>query len=167
MTVGCALDWLFCYGASWRFWSAIMRWCVWLLLASMGPCLPAMAADAPLPPVFVKADVLNVRESPSGRVSGSLKRGNGVVITLVSGGWARISPEGMPARWVSLEHLCSGVSCWVGPYQSQSRLSPRSPYSLPRTYDSGTGCPCSGPSSCYGPRGGRYCITSGGNKRYR
>lgn len=28
------------------------------------------------------------------------------------------------------------------------------------------GCPCSGSQICIGPRGGRYCITSGGNKRY-
>lgn len=27
-------------------------------------------------------------------------------------------------------------------------------------------CPCSGSKLCVGPRGGRYCITSGGNKRY-
>lgn len=27
-------------------------------------------------------------------------------------------------------------------------------------------CPCSGGDVCIGPRGGRYCITSGGNKRY-
>lgn len=30
----------------------------------------------------------------------------------------------------------------------------------------GTSCPCSGSNICVGPRGGRYCITSGGNKRY-
>jgi len=29
-----------------------------------------------------------------------------------------------------------------------------------------TGCPCSGSKLCTGPRGGRYCITSSGNKRY-
>ncbi|MBY8823445.1 SH3 domain-containing protein [Sphingomonas colocasiae] len=34
-----------------------------------------------------------------------------------------------------------------------------------RGYDGG-GCPCSGSRVCIGPRGGRYCITSGGNKRY-
>lgn len=28
------------------------------------------------------------------------------------------------------------------------------------------GCPCGGGKVCVGPRGGRYCITSGGNKRY-
>ncbi|MGY2257806.1 hypothetical protein [Pseudomonas sp. SDO55104_S430] len=27
-------------------------------------------------------------------------------------------------------------------------------------------CSCRGGNVCYGPRGGRYCITSGGNKRY-
>lgn len=27
-------------------------------------------------------------------------------------------------------------------------------------------CPCSGTKYCVGPRGGRYCITSGGKKRY-
>lgn len=30
----------------------------------------------------------------------------------------------------------------------------------------GGSCPCSGRNICIGPRGGRYCITSGGNKRY-
>ena len=36
-----------------------------------------------------------------------------------------------------------------------------------RSYDSGgSSCPCSGRNICIGPRGGRYCITSGGNKRY-
>ena len=34
-------------------------------------------------------------------------------------------------------------------------------------YNYGGSCPCSGYSNCFGPRGGRYCITSGGNKRYR
>lgn len=28
-------------------------------------------------------------------------------------------------------------------------------------------CPCSGDHWCVGPRGGQYCYTSGGNKRYR
>lgn len=27
-------------------------------------------------------------------------------------------------------------------------------------------CPCNGGRVCVGPRGGRYCITRGGNKRY-
>lgn len=39
-----------------------------------------------------------------------------------------------------------------------------SPSGRPAHYDSG--CSCAGGNVCYGPRGGRYCITSGGNKRY-
>jgi hypothetical protein len=31
---------------------------------------------------------------------------------------------------------------------------------------SDSSCSCAGHNVCYGPRGGRYCITSGGNKRY-
>lgn len=43
--------------------------------------------------------------------------------------------------------------------QSHARSTP--------SYNYGGGsCPCSGRSICVGPRGGRYCITSGGNKRY-
>lgn len=43
--------------------------------------------------------------------------------------------------------------------QSRARSAP--------SYNYGGGsCPCSGSNICVGPRGGRYCITSGGNKRY-
>lgn len=35
-----------------------------------------------------------------------------------------------------------------------------------RSYQFSGGCSCYGNNACYGPRGGRYCITSGGNKRY-
>jgi len=31
----------------------------------------------------------------------------------------------------------------------------------------GSACPCSGNQLCTGPRGGRYCLTSGGNKSYK
>lgn len=58
----------------------------------------------------------------------------------------------------------------------QSSLWTRTPHRSPRrqsparstsnyNYGGGT-CPCSGRNVCVGPRGGRYCITSGGNKRY-
>lgn len=33
------------------------------------------------------------------------------------------------------------------------------------TTDSGS-CPCNGGDVCVGPRGGRFCITSSGRKRY-
>ena len=40
-----------------------------------------------------------------------------------------------------------------------------SSFSSQRGTTSGS-CPCNGGDVCVGPRGGRYCITSGGNKRY-
>jgi uncharacterized protein YgiM (DUF1202 family) len=43
--------------------------------------------------------------------------------------------------------------------QSRARSAPNYNYG-------GGSCPCSGRNICVGPRGGRYCITSGGNKRY-
>lgn len=37
----------------------------------------------------------------------------------------------------------------------------------PREPASGNdGCPCNGGKVCVGPRGGRYCITASGKKRY-
>lgn len=53
------------------------------------------------------------------------------------------------------------------PYKSPNTTKrPAKAKSTKRTYQSGP-CPCSTNQSCYGPRGGRYCFTSGGNKRYR
>jgi hypothetical protein len=38
--------------------------------------------------------------------------------------------------------------------------------SIGQTPEYGSSCPCSSGNICIGPRGGRYCITSGGHKRY-
>lgn len=46
-----------------------------------------------------------------------------------------------------------------------SRAAPPAPSSRP-VARSGSSCPCGTGSVCTGPRGGRYCMTSGGNKRY-
>lgn len=46
---------------------------------------------------------------------------------------------------------------------SSSRSSSGSGYAS----GSSDSCPCSGSNNCVGPRGGIYCYTSGGNKRYR
>lgn len=49
--------------------------------------------------------------------------------------------------------------------RSKRRSGPRSRRGSDGGYQ-GSGCPCSGSQVCIGPRGGRYCITRGGNKRY-
>lgn len=49
----------------------------------------------------------------------------------------------------------------------QERKRESKPLSTPRSnYDGDSPCPCSSGRVCIGPRGGRYCITYGGNKRY-
>ncbi|MNE97115.1 hypothetical protein D3C80_1954150 [compost metagenome] len=50
---------------------------------------------------------------------------------------------------------------------ARDRESSQSPSGTRQTNGySGGGCSCSGGNVCYGSRGGRYCITSGGHKRY-
>ncbi len=88
-------------------------------------------------------------------------------------GWlARISDDGASPRWVFERHLCSGSGCAVASPRTGTGTSASNAHrtSPPRTRwsgDSDYGCPCSSSRNCIGPRGGRYCITSGGNKRYR
>lgn len=104
--------------------------------------------------VYVTADTLNARAQPntSAAIASKLPRGSSVSIIERSGSWMRVRTSNGPA-WIS------------GDYVSRSRPAPRRTYRPPprRSYGS---CPCSGYNVCIGPRGGRYCITSGGNKRY-
>jgi uncharacterized protein YraI len=56
-------------------------------------------------------------------------------------------------------------SLWSSTAHGSTRRQSR-PRSSPGYNYGGGSCPCSGGNICVGPRGGRYCITSGGNKRY-
>lgn len=126
----------------------------------------AIASPTPPPPIeqYVSADKLNVRDRPSGKVISKLQRGAKVQVYEKSNDWVRISIDGQPAKWLSSKSLCSGSNCFA---KAQPRTIPRSPepaYKPSREFSSS--CPCSSGNVCIGPRGGRYCITSGGNKRY-
>ncbi|WP_102788947.1 SH3 domain-containing protein [Stenotrophomonas bentonitica] len=129
-----------------------------------------VAAEPDLEERYVDADALNVRSSPNGKVVGKLRRSDSVTVHGQDASWVRISADGKPMKWVSSERLCAAPGCAsktsarasrsardAGPAPSASRTS----------FSSGSGCPCSSSNNCFGPRGGRYCITSGGNKRYR
>lgn len=113
---------------------------------------------------FVSTSTLNQRSSPDGQIIGKLAGGDPVVVYERKGEWARVSAQGTPAKWVSSKLLCSGSGC----YRSTIRpVSPSRERSRPaRSNYSDGSCPCSGSRVCIGPRGGRYCITTGGNKRY-
>ncbi len=101
---------------------------------------------------------------PTERSIGRLAGGDSVVVYERKGEWARVSAQGVPAKWVSSKLLCSGSGCYRPTNRpvSSSRKNLRPARS---DYSDGS-CPCSGSRVCIGPRGGRYCITSGGNKRY-
>lgn len=104
--------------------------------------------------VYVTAASLNGRSNPSteGSIVSKIPQGTPVEIIGRSGNWMRVrAPKG--DAWISSDHV------------SRSRPASRARYTPPQRFY-GDNCPCSGRNVCIGPRGGRYCITSGGNKRY-
>lgn len=152
------------------------------------PAASLAAMPAPLPAVdsessakfFVAVDALNERDLPGGTVVGSLPRGTGVDVFETRDSWARISPKADKARWVSLSRLCANSGCFAPPQHqvasqdtrtdrgstSSVQGSTRSFTPTRSTPAYGSSCSCAGRGVCVGPRGGVYCITSGGNKRY-
>ena len=136
----------------------------------------------PIAHKYVNTEKINIRNAPvDGRIIGYLKRGKQVLIYDRKGEWERISKENETPKWVSSKLLCTGSSCYINSVQnSYSSYSSKLPLNTNRTSSfkssnqakssaglSSGSCPCSGISNCVGPRGGIYCITSGGNKRYR
>jgi len=132
--------------------------------ASISPASPPTPAPASAPEHFVSADNLNVRDQPSGKVISKLKRGEKVQVFETRKDWARISIDGQPSKWPSSKSLCSGSDCYVV-LRPRPAIQPKQP-ARQQTPAYGSSCPCSSGNVCIGPRGGRYCITSGGNKRY-
>lgn len=128
------------------------------------PVQPTAPAASPPLDQFVSADKLNLRDQPGGKTISTLKRGDKIQVFEKKNDWVRISIDGQPARWLSSKSLCSGSNCYV-PSKSKPSPSPVQP-TRKQTPEYGSSCPCSSGNICIGPRGGRYCITSGGNKRY-
>lgn len=123
-------------------------------------------SDLTLSTRYVAADKVNVRSSPNGKVVNTLTRGQIITIYHESGELAKITSDNNTAKWVSTKLLCSGDRC----YQKNKKVSPsnkKSNHPSPKPkVEAYSGCSCSSGRICIGPRGGRYCITSGGNKRY-
>lgn len=138
----------------------------------------------PIASKYVKTDFLDVRNLPiDGVVIGKLKRGENVLIYDRQGTWERISEQNQSQRWVSSHSLCSGVNCYLNNKNNivmhlntnkritkktinKSKASSKS-LTAPVNYSNDVSCPCSGVNDCIGRRGGHFCYTSGGNKRYR
>ncbi|WP_111859110.1 SH3 domain-containing protein [Acinetobacter sp. CFCC 10889] len=134
----------------------------------------------PLELQFVKTNKLNVRDHPvNGKIVDQLKKGDKVFIYERNNLWDRISQEFDAPKWVLSTHLCKESNCFKEKEIKQlveksndqkpiysSYKATRENSKIVNNSRSGA-CPCSGSSNCVGPRGGQYCYTSGGNKRYR
>lgn len=126
-------------------------------LAEVAP-QPAAVTDVR----YVAISSLNMRAEPNGAVVGRVTRGNRVAVSESRNGWLAVTSD-TQAGWIAERFTCRTEGCWK-PVAAPSRPPPPR-QRLQQTY--GSECPCSGSANCFGPRGGRYCITSGGNKRYR
>lgn len=133
-------------------------------LASISPTSSSVPPATAATEQFVSADNLNVRDQPSGKVVSKLKRGEKIQVFETRNEWARISVDGQSPKWLSSKSLCSGSGCYIVS-KPQPVTQPLKPVRQ-QTPAYGSSCPCSSGNVCIGPRGGRYCITSGGNKRY-
>lgn len=122
---------------------------------------------------YVNTSSLNVRDKPNGLVIDKLARGHSVFVYDVSGVWERISKESESQQWVDSRLLCSSDGCYKitssTPNHMLSTYTPSKSTYTPKkkVISSIGGCSCGTGNYCYGPRGGRYCYTSGGNKAYR
>lgn len=134
---------------------------------------------------YVNASELNCRaeRSTSAAVIARFSQGMQVDVAETREGWSRV--ERRPTCWVNSRYLVEDralglIATRTTPQRPSARSSERGNVSQrsrsqgggsgarssrPRQYAGGS-CPCSGSNICIGPRGGRYCITSGGNKRY-
>jgi len=127
------------------------------------PPIVTAVPTQPTETMYVNAAALNQRSAPNGNVVSKAAGGDSVSVYERHGNWARVSPDNSSPLWVSGSHLCSGLGCYT-PKQPRSRST--TPTRRSRSNYIDDTCPCSGNRVCIGPRGGRYCITSGGNKRY-
>lgn len=134
-----------------------------------------------------------VFSSPNSKLPFSiLKKNTEVLIYDRKNKWERITIEGEKPQWVNSSDLCDLDECdnirepykaavnaplnklYVSQSKKVNQSNQRKQISSINTSNTKTrvidnydySCACSKTNFCVGPRGGHYCITSGGNKRY-
>lgn len=120
---------------------------------------------------YVSASSLNCREQaePTGSIVTRFTKNAIVEAGPTEDGWTSVrSSAGV--CWVASRFLTLELPAKAEPKRRSSTKRRRPPQSesgpTSRRKYSDDYCPCSGTKICVGPRGGRFCITSGGNKRY-
>lgn len=122
---------------------------------------------------YVSADSLNGRAEATtkARIVHRFRRGDRVEIVGRENGWVKVA-QGGAVLWLLAKHVTSQPptlrAAAVRPDSgTRTRSAKRERPAKARPLRSfGGDCPCSSQQVCIGPRGGRYCYTSGGNKRY-
>lgn len=176
--------------AGW-IWVAV----VLALLALIGTCTSRTPSSVPqsqrtaLASTADKTAVVSVRNancrssaSPTASVVASEARGDKVAVLEELSGWSRVSSSGHDC-WIKSSLLgepgssltlpvpaadaSAATTAGLGLVSSSSLHRGSTPKRHHRArISSDSDCPCSAGNVCIGPRGGRYCMTSGGNKRY-
>lgn len=162
----------------------------WLFAAAIA-MLYAGAANAAQ--IGSQAALCRAAPNPKAKIVVRLAPGTQISVIATKSSWSRVARKSGPSCWVASRLITGGSAAFsgTGVYstthkipEAKSRTSYRAPTSLttrsrtrparatanPRTrssFGSSSGsCPCGSGHICVGPRGGRFCITSGGNKRY-
>jgi len=120
--------------------------------------------------VTINSAALRTRSEPSatGSVTGSFRKGETATIVRRSGEWLQVA-QGAALVWIAANHVHAARPKPQGLLSDgthPTRARGRHHSTTSRSYFNDDACPCSGSHVCIGPRGGRYCITRGGNKRY-
>ena len=132
------------------------------------------------------AEACRASPAPDVPVLRRLQAGEAVIVAASQGDWRKVR-AGDSTYWIESEAALVTGHGAAGARPTVRVAHPRTPHSHPLTTHrravvrhavrhaghhgrahriSGSGCSCGGHNVCYGPHGGRYCSTSGGNKRY-
>ena len=145
-------------------------------LTEVNDAAPAQQASSQFSPepaltetVYVSADTLNGRSDPSisSAIVSRLYRGDQLDVLERQEEWAKVIKTGV-TFWIATKYISdSFVAAELQQQPSTLTQSTPSANKSNRQRNGGGGiCPCSTEQVCIGPRGGKYCITTGGNKRY-
>lgn len=85
----------------------------------------------------------------------------------IAGGSKEEATSNAPKATSKPSNMASGSSKPRAATSPQTKEQKKTTSSKKQPSSASSSCPCSSSRNCFGPRGGRYCITSGGNKRYR
>lgn len=133
------------------------------------PAIESPPALAGPKTVYVAVSSLNGRAEASADAPILQKFGRGEKLDVAGrdGEWVKVVKAGV-TMWVAAQYVSDSFAPSPAAAAPVSLLGRRDTTQSSRQTRSigGGSCSCSSGQVCVGPRGGRYCMTSGGNKRY-